>query len=1015
MKTLPTLGILMLGMTIALPIAAQTITIDRDDVASSAGARGIAVADLNRDGWLDIATAHHTPDGVEVLTNRGAGGGYSPAFIPIAGGPFDITAADLNRDGIPDLAIANPDANEIDVLLGVGSGGFRAPLHIGAQFNPRGLAVGDIDKDGNPDIVYTLYYNQGVQVIYGDGKGNFVRRTGAATVGVNPQGVAIADFNMDGWPDLVVAASGSVGLTILYQTAGGTGTFTRKDLNAPTQQNVVTVADFNRDGWPDIAAASTGTSAITIFINAKTFTETLVYPSGGSSTRGIAVADLNRDGAPDVVTGNRSSSTVDVLPGRGDGTFGTAYGFAAGAGSRTVALGDFDNDGRVDIASGNEYAATATILTNTTTFTKSAYAFTRTILGPQNYGYSTPNSADVADFDLDGKYDAATKGTSGGVVVLLGSGATTNLPTDASGPRSIHAARLNADAYPDLVLLDSGIATTDRSRIESYLGAGNGQFPGRASVQTSLVAYDLQVADFNRDGRTDVAIIGQTSTAQPTTIQIYLGNGGGSFTAGSTITFSTTFGGLELGDVNRDGAVDVTSFRPAGPAGPAALLTWLNDGTGAFTGSPRVASLDGGLQYVSGVDLGDVNHDGWLDAVVGGDPAVYDSSNRGMLFLAGSAAGFGPPQFVVTGAEYSFPPHLADITMDGNLDLLTEDGAIVPGKGDGTFGAPQAFDYYAPDLIVLDVNKDGLPDVFARDADGSAQLILNQHRDNNLPPSVNVGPDFSIQYRYQFGDGDLEFWAQATDPDLHKLSFKWFDGEGHLLADTGTFPFFTPPTSAPGSYQFTVEASDGRGGTTRDSLVMTVLPEKEVVVYSDMYPNVVGTKWAIVNDGTAAAGLALHDRNDAAPKVTSPAASPASYVDVEFVADPTQTYKLWVRLRADGNSWANDSVGLQFRGAIDASGRSYEPGSTSGVEVNLEECSGCGVSGWGWRDEAWGARGAIGTLTLRFPKGGAQHVRFQTREDGVYVDQVVLSAEKYLTTRPGSVKNDATILPASRY
>jgi hypothetical protein len=141
-------------------------------------------------------------------------------------------------------------------------------------------------------------------------------------------------------------------------------------------------------------------------------------------------------------------------------------------------------------------------------------------------------------------------------------------------------------------------------------------------------------------------------------------------------------------------------------------------------------------------------------------------------------------------------------------------------------------------------------------------------------------------------------------------------------------------------------------------------------------------------------------------------ANPPSRGEIGFVADPTQTYKLWVRLKADSNSWANDSVWLQISGAVDAAGRPIGgPGTTSGIEVNLEECSGCGVSGWGWRDEAWGAAGAVGTLTLRFPQGGYQTLKFQTREDGVSIDQFVLSAEKYRTTRPGGVKNDTTILP----
>src|SRR4029079_8506234 len=104
--------------------------------------------------------------------------------------------------------------------------------------------------------------------------------------------------------------------------------------------------------------------------------------------------------------------------------------------------------------------------------------------------------------------------------------------------------------------------------------------------------------------------------------------------------------------------------------------------------------------------------------------------------------------------------------------------------------------------------------------------------------------------------------------------------------------------------------------------------------------------------GTAAGGLPRNDPNHGPPKVAAPLANPPSRVVIRFYPEPTLAYKLWVRLKADGNSWANDSVWLQFSSAIDASGaRTYEEGTSSGLAVNLEECSGCGVSGWGWEDD----------------------------------------------------------------
>ena len=145
--------------------------------------------------------------------------------------------------------------------------------------------------------------------------------------------------------------------------------------------------------------------------------------------------------------------------------------------------------------------------------------------------------------------------------------------------------------------------------------------------------------------------------------------------------------------------------------------------------------------------------------------------------------------------------------------------------------------------------------------------------------------------------------------------------------------------------------------------------------------------------------------NIGAPKVTQPSETPANSITIPFLADPNLTYKLWIRLKADANSWANDSVWVQL------SGSSYQPGNSLGLSVSLEECVNCGVSGWGWEDDGFGAVNKNGTL-LRF-EPGPQTIVIQTREDGVSIDQVVLSADRYLTTRPGTAKGDHTILPAT--
>ena len=76
--------------------------------------------------------------------------------------------------------------------------------------------------------------------------------------------------------------------------------------------------------------------------------------------------------------------------------------------------------------------------------------------------------------------------------------------------------------------------------------------------------------------------------------------------------------------------------------------------------------------------------------------------------------------------------------------------------------------------------------------------------------------------------------------------------------------------------------------------------------------------------------------------------------------------------------------------------------------MNIEDCSGCGVSNWGWQDNGYGTN-VMGPL-IYFAAGGPQTIRIQTREDGFAIDQIVLSHTTFVNSSPGGLKDDATIL-----
>jgi hypothetical protein len=166
--------------------------------------------------------------------------------------------------------------------------------------------------------------------------------------------------------------------------------------------------------------------------------------------------------------------------------------------------------------------------------------------------------------------------------------------------------------------------------------------------------------------------------------------------------------------------------------------------------------------------------------------------------------------------------------------------------------------------------------------------------------------------------------------------------------------------------------------------------------------------WRLVADATAAGGSRLSQPNAGAAKLTAPLAAPVNYVEFNFTAEANKPYRLWIRGRAEGDSFSNDSAYVQFSGSVNAQAQSvYRIGSTSATTFVLEACSGCGLSGWGWEDNGYGSLGPV----IYFAAAGPQRIRIQTREDGLSIDQVVLSPGKYLTTAPGSAKNDTTIVP----
>jgi hypothetical protein len=960
------------------PGLAQPLEFASTAYRSTPGARAVVAVDVNRDGWLDLATANTGRNTVAILLNRGDGTGFAPAVeTPVGAGPFDIDAGDLNRDGIPDLVVTTPDAHAIEVLL-MGADGRPASRSVtAAGSESRGAALADVTRDGILDLVYSDYARHRVVVLPGTEAGGFAFVLADVAVSAKPQDVAAADVNHDGLVDIVVASTGANAIDVLYGAASGA--YARRSVGSGRTLNALTLVDLNADGWEEIAAAATSTNVLVIFRGSASGFALAGTRAVGSSPRGIARGDLNQDGRADLVVANFGAGSATVLLGRRDGSvLPDRWGdLPSGSGARAVATGDFNNDGRLDLAVGPQSASRVWVHDNDTAFVAPALSFRQQSTG---FFFYTPLA--VADFNDNGIPDVLADRT-----IVLDSKTTVRLAIDArASVIDVDAADYDRDGHQDALVakgIFDGQGRPAAFSLDLYLGNGRGQFRfGRMVEGMPNGLQGFRRADLDRDGHLDVVAFSHG--------ELYVKRGIGSGPLVETvIPLPAEVAGFELGDMNRDGVLDavVAHFNPA------SISVYPGDGSGGF-GAPAVAASD---IYFLSFGLGDLNHDGRLDIVA-------DDGSVVVTVMASDDGGWAAPVHHPSTIPWDTASGtiLGDFNHDGHLDFLSWGGTMLFGDGRGGFGPPAEFVFLAPQGFGFDWNRDGTLDII----DGG-QFILNERRAVNRPPIADAGPDRSFRYHEQFRDLEwCEFATPSVDPDLHRLSLEWRD-------ETGTIFNCVFPPKRPGTYTFTLTVRDGRGGESSDRMRVTIVAEPEIVLHLANALAVAG-RWTSLSDETAASGRRFHHPNAGEPKVEIPSANPGNHVDIFFAPDPTQIYKLWVRLKADGNHWSNDSVWLQFEGAVGPNGRpAYAIGTTGGLAINLEECSGCGISGWGWEDDGWGATNRNGVL-LRFPEGGVQRIRMQVREDGVSVDQIVLSAVKYRTVRPGAAKNDTVIVPATQ-
>ena len=327
----------------------------------------------------------------------------------------------------------------------------------------------------------------------------------------------------------------------------GDGTFAVvSSSTTPGHNNTFTRSvDLNGDGNSDVISALLSGSTFQVQIGNGDGSFKIGQSITGSSGD-FVLSDINNDGKIDIV-GAYFNSAVSVILGNGDGTFKAPLSLASLPTTRGVTAGDFNGDGALDIAVGNITNNQILIFNGNGDGTFSA---AKTLIVP---GLTDIDGLTANDLNEDGFSDLAAVGSSGVATLLsTGTGFTQSqvMNYSSSYGYNVVVGDFNHDGIPDIT--SSNITG---QQVNVFLGNGNGTFKSSATLSTTAAVQDVQLADVNGDGITDI-LAGLTGT-----INIFVGNDDGTFANGGSIT-SLNDGGANrfaLGDFNKDGSLDIVN------------------------------------------------------------------------------------------------------------------------------------------------------------------------------------------------------------------------------------------------------------------------------------------------------------------------------------------------------------------------------------------------------------------------------------------------------------------------
>ncbi|HPM30773.1 MAG TPA: FG-GAP-like repeat-containing protein [Chryseolinea sp.] len=836
----------------------------RQDIFLGSGTRvaGVAIADLDSDGWNELIAGEHASNSVAIFPNLGNGGDLSASSfgskISLSGGGngIGLIVKDLDGDGKLDILCGSNSAfNYFATFRNISTPGniaFEAvELWAGLVYSGFITASEDVDGDGLIDLI-GQHGNGSASPDFWiaqnlSNPGNIEFNTSISFFGSSMldagAGVSTGDLNNDGKIDFVVKHGFGGAFSIIENTSTpGIISLANPILFSETAQGDIRIADLNQDGKNEIIFAelyngddvqikinthTTGPITASDFQTEIALKSEMFYSSGG-----VSLSDLNGDGKLDIIL--TDPTNLGYFENVYDGGTFTAKSFVEayisdGGGSSTYPQapisGDLNGDGRPDVVFGitnaaarislfqNKNVHTPIISLNTVSPLKGEAGSTVTITG--DYFSTTLSENKVMFGDVQAAVTSATK-----------TKLTVTVPLGASiAAVSVTRDKLTSTYHLPFVPTFSPDVMFD-----------NTHFAPPVNFLLTSALYDIDAGDLNNDGKVDiVADVGSTKI-----ITFRNTHGTGSIASSSLMADDTLNGTYypHIFDLDGDGRGDVV-----GVTGP---LQNLSQGSEINFGA--YSYVNPGGHYFN--DFADFNKDGKVEfiGVNASNVLIVENRTSQIAFSTNTVTStFGPPVSLPKPSNFGSVVAV-DFDKDGLIDIAATNPStnnISLWKNTGSYRVSSSQFTVLPE-ISIGVNPSR---IYASDIDNDGKMdLLIQYNSGASSLSMTILHNQSTAGTISFTQFDLTIPVIATVVNISDLDG---DGKPDIIAtsETGNQFFilkniFTSGVMSASSFAapFSAPVTSPRGLATADlnldgkpEIIITAAPNS-LLVYENLIP-----------------------------------------------------------------------------------------------------------------------------------------------------------------------------------